>query len=49
MSSEQIKNCENTVMEIIKANKPVYEKEMSLPLAKKINGLRAMFDGVSDV
>lgn len=46
MSTEQIKNCEETVMEIINANKPVYAKETALSLAKEIQGLRAVFDEV---
>ena len=48
MSSEQIKSCEDTMREIIKSNKPIFEKEMPLPLAKKIKGLRAMFGGVRE-
>lgn len=46
MSSEQIKNCEETVLEIIKANKTVYAKEAALSVAKEIQGLRAVFDEV---
>ena len=48
MATEQIKDCEHTVMEVIKASKPIFEKEMPLPVAKKIEGLRAVFGGVSD-
>ena len=47
MTTEQIKDCEDTVMEVIKASKPIFEKEMSLPVAQKIEGLRAVFGGVS--
>eukprot|EP00731_Ephydatia_muelleri_P026421 Em0018g521a len=46
MSSEQIKNCEETVLEIINANKPVYAMETALSVAKEIQGLRAVFDEV---
>lgn len=46
MSSEQIKNCEETVIEIINAKKPVYAKETALSVAKEIQGLRAVFDEV---
>ncbi|KAL5467685.1 hypothetical protein EMCRGX_G031948 [Ephydatia muelleri] len=46
MTTEQIKDCEDTVMEVIKASKPIFEKEMSLPVAQKIEGLRAVFGGL---
>lgn len=44
MSVQQIKNTEDQIKEIINENKIVYTKYTSLSEAKKINGLRAMFD-----
>ena len=46
MTCDQLKSCEETVNEIIKANQPVYAKETPLSLAKEIQGLRAVFDEV---
>ncbi len=46
MTTEQLKLCEETVLEIIKANHPVYAKETPLSIAKEIQGLRAVFDEV---
>lgn len=46
MKSEQIKRCEELALKVIEANYPVYAKEASLPLAKEIQGLRAVFDEV---
>ncbi|KAG6446232.1 alanine--tRNA ligase, cytoplasmic [Manduca sexta] len=44
MSVKQIKDTEDQIKEIIDTNKIVYAKHTSLSEAKKINGLRAMFD-----
>ncbi|GBP64117.1 Alanine--tRNA ligase, cytoplasmic [Eumeta japonica] len=44
MSMKQIKDVEEEIRKIIDANKKVYTKYTNLSLAKKINGLRAMFD-----
>ncbi|XP_075992201.1 alanine--tRNA ligase, cytoplasmic [Anticarsia gemmatalis] len=44
MSTQQIKEAEDQIKEIINKNKTVYAKHTSLSAAKKINGLRAMFD-----
>ena len=49
MTTEQIKMCEKITLEIIKANHPVYAKETPLPVAKEIQGLRAVFDEVSTI
>lgn len=46
MTSVQLKSCEETVNEIIKANQTVFAKETPLSLAKEIQGLRAVFDEV---
>ena len=47
MSCKQLKLCEETVLEIIKANHAVYAKETPLSIAKEIQGLRAVFDEVN--
>lgn len=44
MTVEQIRKTEQIVVDIIKRNAPVYAKECKLEEAKKIIGLRAMFD-----
>ncbi|XP_068620929.1 alanine--tRNA ligase, cytoplasmic [Battus philenor] len=44
MTIKQIKEVEDEIKEIIESNKPVYAKHTSLAEAKKIKGLRAMFD-----
>ncbi|XP_053625489.1 alanine--tRNA ligase, cytoplasmic isoform X2 [Plodia interpunctella] len=44
MTTQQIKDAENQIKNIIDANKIVYTKHTKLADAKKINGLRAMFD-----
>lgn len=44
MSTKQIKETEDQIKDIISKNKKVYAKHTSLADAKKIKGLRAMFD-----
>lgn len=44
MTPKQIKEAEEAIRKIIENNKPVFAKHTSLALAKKFNGLRAMFD-----
>lgn len=44
MTVAQIKDAEDQIKDIINKNKTVYAKHTSLSEAKKINGLRAMFD-----
>lgn len=44
MTSKQIKDTEDQIKSIINENKIVYARHTSLSDAKKINGLRAMFD-----
>lgn len=44
MSTKQIKDAEDQIKEIINQNKTVYAKHTKLSDAKKIKGLRAMFD-----
>lgn len=44
MTVQQIKNAEDQIKNIINSNKVVYAKHTSLKDAKKIKGLRAMFD-----
>lgn len=44
MTVAQIKDAEDQIKDIINANKTVYAKHTSLSDAKKIKGLRAMFD-----
>ena len=46
MTSNQLKQSEETVLEIIRAAKPVFAKEAPLSLAKEVQGLRAVFDEV---
>ena len=42
MTADKIKQCEETALEVIKANHPIYAKETPLPIAKEIEGLRVM-------
>ncbi|KAG1664300.1 Alanine--tRNA ligase, cytoplasmic [Nymphon striatum] len=44
VSPEQLKNVEGIANELIKKNGVVYAKEVPLPIAKSIQGLRAVFD-----
>lgn len=44
MTVDQVKKTELATQEMIALNKPVYAKQASLASAKKIVGLRAMFD-----
>lgn len=44
MTTKQIKDTEDQIKNIINDNRPVYAKHTSLNDAKKIKGLRAMFD-----
>uniref|UniRef100_A0A8D8ZX88 Alanine--tRNA ligase n=1 Tax=Cacopsylla melanoneura TaxID=428564 RepID=A0A8D8ZX88_9HEMI len=44
MTAEQVKKTEAEVIRIVQTRKPVYAKLCSLADAKKIKGLRAMFD-----
>lgn len=46
MTNEQVRQAEETVMEIISKNPPVFANEAPLPLAKEVQGLRACFDEV---
>ena len=46
MSGDQIRDCEQTVLDIIAADYTVYAKETPLSLAKEVQGLRAIFDEV---
>lgn len=47
MSSKQLRLCEETALQVIKDAQPVYAKVTPLPLAKEIQGLRAVFDEVT--
>lgn len=44
MTTDQVKNTEDTTNGMIKENKKIYAKESNLALAKTIQGLRAMFE-----
>lgn len=44
MTADQVKKAESEVIRIVQTRKPVYAKLCSLADAKKIKGLRAMFD-----
>lgn len=44
MTTDQVRKTEQIVVDIIKRNAPVYTMECKLEDAKKIIGLRAMFD-----
>jgi len=46
MTNNQIQQSEETILEIIRANNPVFAKECPLSLAKEVQGLRAVFDEV---
>lgn len=43
MTAKQVKEAENFLNQIVREDKPVFAKECSLPVAKNIQGLRAMF------
>ena len=47
MRTDQIKHCEETALKVIQSNHVVYAQETPLPVAKEIQGLRAVFDEVS--
>ena len=47
MTTDQIKNAELTSQDIVSRNMPVFAKEVSLAMAKDIQGLRAIFEEVS--
>lgn len=49
MTNNQIQQSEETILEIIRANNPVFAKECRLSLAKEVQGLRAVFDEVLNV
>ena len=46
MTNDQVRQAEEAVMEIITKNPVVFAREAPLPLAKEVQGLRAMFDEV---
>lgn len=46
MTDSQIRQAEETVLELINKSPPVYAQEAPLPLAKEVQGLRACFDEV---
>ena len=46
MTNNQIRESEETVLQVIHANDLVFAKESPLSLAKEIQGLRAVFDEV---
>ena len=46
MTTEQIKNTELTSQDIVSRNMAVFAKEVSLAMAKDIQGLRAIFEEV---
>lgn len=46
MKSHEIKVCEETALEVIKANHTIYDKDTPLSIAKEVQGLRAVFDEV---
>ena len=47
MTTEQIKNTELTSQDIVSKNMAVFAKEVPLALGKNIQGLRAIFEEVS--
>ena len=46
MTNNQIRESEETVLQVIRANDLVFAKESPLSLAKEVQGLRAVFDEV---
>lgn len=44
MTFKDVNKVEEIIVDIVKKNQPVYAKQSSLATARKINGLRAMFD-----
>lgn len=46
MTYDQIKNAEKHSQEMIARNEPVFAKDSSLPAAKAVQGLRAVFEEV---
>ena len=49
MTNNQIRESEETVLQVIRANDLVFAKESPLSLAKEIQGLRAVFDEVPHI
>ena len=49
MSGDQIRECEQIVLDIIAADYTVYAKKAPLSLAKEIQGLRAIFNKVMNM
>ena len=47
MTNEQIRQSEDVVLSVIEADRPVFDSQAPLPLAKEVQGLRACFDEVS--
>jgi alanyl-tRNA synthetase len=47
MTSDQIKNSESIVADFVNKDSTVYAKEAPLPIAKEIQGLRAIFEEVT--
>ncbi len=45
-SVDELEKVENITNDFVKANYPLYTKEVSLAVAKQINGLRAVFGEV---
>ena len=48
MSGDQIRDCEQTVLDIIAADHNVYAKETPLSFAKEVQGLQAIFNKVKN-
>ena len=46
MTGDQLKGCEQTVLDIISSDYTVFAKETPLSIAKEVQGLRAIFDEV---
>ncbi len=46
MTDAQIRHAEEVVLQLIEKDPEVFATEVPLPLAKEVQGLRAMFDEV---
>ena len=49
MTSDQIKNSETIVADFVDRDNVVYANEAPLPIAKEIQGLRAVFEEVNTI
>ena len=49
MKTEELKNAENITRDLVLKNQPIYATESALAVAKDIQGLRAIFEEVTQL